>query len=29
VCDGRGFKVSQACPNGCQGEGAGHDDQCL
>ena len=29
VCDGRGFKVSEACANGCQGEGVGHDDQCL
>jgi glycoside hydrolase-like protein len=29
VCDGRGFKVTQACANGCQGEGFGHDDQCL
>jgi hypothetical protein len=29
VCDGRGFKVIEVCANGCQGEGVGHDDQCL
>lgn len=29
VCDGRGFKVAESCSNGCQGEGFGHDDQCL
>jgi hypothetical protein len=29
VCDGRGFKVTERCANGCQGEGFGHDDQCL
>lgn len=29
VCDGRGFKVTEMCASGCQGEGFGHDDQCL